>query len=73
MSDGDVVADERPLPPRRHMDDDAVLNVGPGADPDDIDVAPHNRSKPDAGVRADFHVADDDGGVRDEGAFMDDG
>ena len=43
------------------MEDGAVLDIGARADADEVDVAADNDAGPDAGVRADGDVADDDG------------
>jgi len=50
----------------RHVHDRAVLHVGALAHDDRIQVAAQHRVVPDGGARLDGHVADEDGGGRDE-------
>ena len=51
------------------MQHGVVLNVRVVADDDAVDVAAQHRAIPDAGVRAERHVADDDGGLGEIDAF----
>lgn len=53
------------------MNNDSVLEVGLPANPDRVDVTPQDRLVKDAGLGADFHVADHLGARRDEGARVD--
>jgi hypothetical protein len=55
----------------RHVHDRAVLHVGPLADDDRIQIAAQHRVVPDRGARLDGHVADEDGGGRDERGRVD--
>ena len=61
MTDGDVLGQYRRVL-RRHVEDAVVLDVGPGADADAVDVAPDHGVHPDAGVLAQLHVPDHLGG-----------
>src|SRR5260370_18144793 len=62
VADGDVVAEEQRIFVAHYVEDAAVLNIGARADADVVHVAAHDGAGPDAGVGADDHVADDDGG-----------
>ena len=62
VADGYVVAQEQGVCVAHYVEDAAVLDVGAGADADVVDVAADYGAGPDAGVRANDHVADDDGG-----------
>ena len=53
------------------VDDAAVLNVGPRTDPDVVTVSPKHGAVPDRGIRADLHIADQDGRFRDNGGGVD--
>ena len=74
VADGDVVADDE----RRagvfgvflvgDMQHGEVLDVAPVADADEVHVAACHDVIPDAALRADLHVADDNGGFGDKGA-----
>ena len=65
VADGDPVA-EHAGEIVRQMQHGVVLHVGVVADDDAVDVAAQHRAVPDAGMRAERHVADDDGGFGDE-------
>jgi hypothetical protein len=52
---------------RIDVDDAAVLEVGPSADADAVDVAAQHAIVPDARFRADLDVADQAGAGGDEG------
>jgi hypothetical protein len=60
-----------PIP--RHVDRRIVLHVRPRPDPHRLDVPTHDRMKPDARLRPERHVPDDDGGIDDEGGRVDAG
>src|SRR5260370_34288767 len=62
VADGDVVAEEQRIVVAHDVEDAAVLNIGAGADADVVHVAADYGAGPDAGVRTDDDVADDDGG-----------
>ena len=62
VADGDVVAEDERVLVAHDVEDAAVLNVGASADADVVHVAANHGAGPDAGVFADDHVADDDGG-----------
>src|SRR5216684_4748971 len=62
VADGDIVAEEQRIFVAHNVEDAAVLDVGASADADVVHVAAHDGAGPDAGVGADHHVADDDGG-----------
>src|SRR5216684_4102164 len=62
VADGDIVAEEQRIFVAHYVEDAAVLDVGAGADADVVHVAAHDGAGPDAGVGADDHVADNDGG-----------
>src|ERR1700686_3471500 len=69
MADGHVIAEnQRPLV-AHHVQHGAVLNVGASADANVVHIAANHRTRPDAGVLANHHVADDDGGGVDIGRF----
>ena len=59
VADGDVVADVGRVRVALRMHDRRVLHVGPVADADRVDVAPHDDIHPQAALAPDFHVADD--------------
>jgi hypothetical protein len=59
--------------PLVHVDDGAVLDVGPFANDDRRHVTPEHRRVPDARLLAEGDVAEDDGGGRNEGGRMDQG
>jgi hypothetical protein len=48
-----------------------VLDIGVGPNPDGVHVSPEHGAIPDAGAIADFHIADDDRGRRDEDVLPD--
>ncbi len=62
MADGDIVAQNQRVFVAHDVEHTAVLDVSARADTDVVHVAANHRARPDAGVRADDHVADDDGG-----------
>ena len=53
------------------VDDRVVLDVGAVADPDGRFVGPQDCAEPDAGVRADLDLTDEDRGGRDVGVRVD--
>ena len=68
--DDGVVPDHAPLPDRRRepgvgVEDAAVLDVCPGADPDGLRVSPQHGPVPDARVLTEVHVADNERARRD--------
>lgn len=76
VADGDVAADAGGEAAEfgvravvTDVDHGAVLDVGARADADEIDVAAHDRGRPDGHIVAQVHVADDDGGGVDVDAF----
>src|SRR5712692_2448206 len=62
VADGDVVAEEQRIFVAHDVEDAAVLNIGARADANVVHVAADDGARPDAGVGADDHVADNDGG-----------
>jgi hypothetical protein len=52
----------------RDVQEAEVLNIGPVANADGMNISAYDGMKPDAGFRSDAHVSDDDRGVFDKGA-----
>src|SRR5512132_1579736 len=73
VADGDIGADEGPLPFLGDMHHRAVLDVRAFADAHHVHVAAHDTAEPDAGLRADLDVADHGRARRDEYALADAG
>ena len=68
VADGDPVADDaRKIV--REVQHGVVLDIRVVADDDAVDVAAQHRAIPHAGMRAERHVANDDGGLGDEDIF----
>src|SRR6185295_6577059 len=66
MPDGHLLGDDgRPLGVR-DVDGAVVLDVGAGADADEVDVAADGGAVPDGTVVAELHIADDRGVLGDE-------
>ena len=70
MPDGHVRANDRRLV-LVGMDHGIVLDVTAFADLDAVHVATQHRAEPDGRTFGDAHVADEDGGRRDEGVRCD--
>lgn len=70
MAAGDPVADGG-APIAREMDDDPVLEIGPPADPDRLDVGAEHAAIPNAALLSDGNVAEDDGAGGDKRAWSD--
>src|SRR5687768_4420752 len=66
MADRHVVMENERILILHNVKDAQVLNVGVLANTDVMNVTPNDRVKPDAGVIADFDVANDFGAFRDE-------
>ncbi|MCC2640582.1 MAG: hypothetical protein K0S45_995 [Nitrospira sp.] len=66
VTDGHIVADKERMGIVRDMQHAEILNVGPVADTDQVDVAADHGVKPGAGVLAHDDIPDDDGRVLDE-------
>ena len=71
VSDRHLVADARRVRAAHHVNDGAVLNIRPIADPDRVDVAANDDVHPDAALLADFDVSDDLRALVDIGGRMD--
>ena len=71
VTDGDIIAQDQRVFVAHHVQHRAVLNIRARADADVVHVAANHRARPDAGVFADDHVADDDGGGVDVGGCGD--
>jgi hypothetical protein len=63
MAHGDVIAKGEGVGIMRDVQQAEVLNIGPMANADTIDVSAYDGMKPDARFRSDDHIADDHGGV----------
>lgn len=70
MADGDVVAEEGGKA-AASVKSGIILDIGAAADDDAAIVTAHNSPTPNAGVGADFHLADDHGSGRNEAAGRD--
>jgi len=71
VADGHILADEGRPAVGGDVHGGVVLDVRARAYADAFDVAAHDRMEPDARVGGEDDVADDDGGVDDEGARVD--
>jgi hypothetical protein len=69
MADTDVVADGGATFLVRAVYNCAVLDINFIAHPDKVDIAAHNRLKPDRAVVAHRDIADDSGVVRQKAIF----
>ncbi len=58
MPNADKVSQDRGVSVAGHMQHAGVLNVGAVTDPNVVDIAPHHRVEPDAGMVADDDIAD---------------
>src|SRR5256884_3509415 len=61
MADGHVIAQNQRILVAHHVANRAVLNVGSRADADVVHVPADHRTRPDAGIFADHHVANNHG------------
>src|SRR5712671_5546145 len=65
MADCHIIPENQGAFVPHHMADGAVLNVRMHSDADDVHVPPNDAVVPDAGVVANFHVADNLGAFSD--------
>src|SRR2546423_1555704 len=71
MADGDLVFEDGRMSVRTDVNDGHVLNVGPRADADEIDVSTYDGAEPYARIFADLDIADDHGTFGDKDGRMD--
>ena len=61
MANGHVIAKNQGPFVAHHVQDRAILNVGPRADANVVHVAANHRARPDARILANHHITDNDG------------
>ena len=71
MADRDTIAEHQRIRVVGHVQNAEILDVGPIADTDVMDVPANDRVEPDAGLLADDDISDHQGRFLDEGAFWD--